>query len=63
VQFADQNLQFTVKNTGDFHKPEPVTVGEVNVVKPGTYRLAIKPQTKNGGAIMDVQKVVLTPVS
>jgi len=63
VQFADQNLQFTVKNTGDFHKPEPVTVGEVKVEKPGTYRLALKPQKKSGGAIMDVQKVVLTPVS
>ncbi len=63
VQFGDQKLQFTVKNTGDFHKPEAVTVGQVKVDKPGTYRLAIKPQKKNGGAIMDVQKVVLTPVS
>jgi hypothetical protein len=63
VQFANQKLQFTVKNTGDFHKPEPVAVGQVKVDKPGTYRLAIKPQKKNGGAIMDVQKVVLTPVS
>ncbi len=63
VQFANQNLQFTVKNTGDFHKPEPVAVGQVKVDKPGTYHLAIKPQKKNGGAIMDVQKVVLKPVS
>ncbi|HEY2572458.1 MAG TPA: DUF5077 domain-containing protein, partial [Verrucomicrobiaceae bacterium] len=63
VQFDSQKLKFTVKNTGDFHKPEAVHVGEVKVDKPGTYRLAIKPRTKNGNAIMDVQKVVLTPVS
>jgi len=44
-------------------KPEPVAVGEVKVDKPGTYHLAIKPQKKSGAAIMDVQKVVLTPVS
>ena len=50
VQFDSQKLQFTVKNTGDFHKPEPVKVGEVKVDKPGTYRLAIKPQTKKGNA-------------
>src|SRR4029079_9884712 len=63
VQFDSQRLQFTVKNTGDFHKPEPVQIGEVKVDKPGTYRLAIKPQSKKGNAVMDVQKVVLTPVS
>jgi len=31
--------------------------------KPGTYRLAVKPAKKNGGAIMDIQKVVLAPLS
>ncbi|MEI6536148.1 MAG: DUF5077 domain-containing protein [Verrucomicrobiaceae bacterium] len=63
VQFDKQELKFTVQNTGDFHKLAPVSVGEIKVDKPGTYRLAVKPQKKNGGAIMDIQKVVLTPVS
>lgn len=63
VQFGEQQLKFTVQNTGDFHKHTPVTVGEITVDKPGTIRLAIKPQNKHGGAIMDVGKVVLTPTS
>ena len=63
VQLGGQKLHFTVKDTGDFHKPEPVEVGEVKIDKPGTYRLAVKPESKQGGAIMDVQKIVLTPVS
>lgn len=61
MQFADQKFDFTVKNTGDFHKPEPVEIGVVKVDKPGTYRLAIKPRKKIGGAIMDIQKMVLAP--
>ena len=63
VQLGDQQLKYTVPNTGDFHKHSEVSVGEVEIKAPGTYRLAIKPQTKNGGAIMDVAKVVLAPVS
>jgi hypothetical protein len=63
VTLGEQHLKFTVKDTGDFHKLAPVTVGEVKIDKPGTYRLAVKPQKKNGGAIMDVQKIVLAPLS
>ena len=63
VQLGDQKLQFTVQNTGDFHKISEVSVGEIEIKEPGTYHLAIKPETKNGSAIMDVQKVVLQPVS
>lgn len=63
VQFGEQQLKFTVQNTGDFHKHTPVTAGEIIVDKPGVYRLAIKPQNKIGKAIMDIGRVVLTPVS
>ena len=52
-----------MQNTGDFHKHTPVPVGVITVNKSGTYRLAIKPQGKNGKAIMDVGKVELKPVS
>ncbi len=62
VQFGEQQLKFTVPSTGDFHKHQPVSVGQIMVDKQGTYRLAIKPQTKSGKAIMDVEKVVLSPV-
>jgi hypothetical protein len=63
VLLGDQTLNFKVKDTGDFHKLAPVTVGEVKIDKPGTYRLTVKPQNKQGNAVMDVQKVVLAPVS
>ncbi len=62
VHVGGEQFKFTVQNTGDFHKFSEVPVGELDL-KPGTYRLAVKPQSKNGGAIMDVQKVVLAPVS
>jgi len=63
LTLGEQELKFKVQDTGDFHKLAPVTVGEVKIEKPGTYRLAVKPQKKNGGAIMDIQKVVLAPLS
>lgn len=63
VQLGDQKLNFTVKDTGGFQKWKPVNVGEVNITAPGTYRLEVKPESKSGKAIMDVQKIVLAPVS
>lgn len=62
VLLGEQKLNFTVKDTGGFQKWAPVKAGEVTITEPGTYRLAVKPETKNGKAIMDVQKVVLEPV-
>ena len=58
-----QELKFKVQDTGGYQNWTPVSVGELKIDKPGTYRLAVKPQSKNGGAVMDVQKVVLAPVS
>lgn len=63
VQLGGQQLNFTVQNTGDFHKIAEVSAGEVEIKEPGIYHLSVKPQKKNGGAIMDVQKIVLVPVS
>lgn len=63
VLLGDQQLKFTVQDTGGFQKWAPVSVGEIEIKKGGTHRLAVKPQSKNGSAIMDVQKIVLVPVS
>lgn len=63
VMFGEKQLNFVVQDTGGFQKWVPVSAGELQIEKPGTYRLAVKPQTKNGNAIMDVQKIVLAPVS
>ncbi|MFZ4767643.1 MAG: DUF5077 domain-containing protein [Roseimicrobium sp.] len=59
----EQQVKFTVKDTGGFQKWAEVPAGELKIEKPGTYRLAVKPQSKSGKAIMDIQKVVLVPVS
>lgn len=63
IQLGEQALMFKVQDTGGFQKWAPVNVGELEIKEPGTYRLAVKPQSKNGGAIMDVQKIILAPVS
>lgn len=63
VELAGQQLEFKVEDTGGFQKWKPVTVGQVEIDSAGVYRLAVKPKTKEGAAIMDVRKVVLVPVS
>jgi hypothetical protein len=52
-----------VQDTGGFQKWTELSVGELKIDKPGTYYLKVKPQTKQGNAVMDIQKVVLAPVS
>jgi hypothetical protein len=63
VALDGQELKFTVQDTGGFQKWTEVSVGEVKIDKPGTYHLTVKPQSKQGKAVMDVQKIVLAPVS
>jgi hypothetical protein len=63
VELAGQQLEFKVEDTGGFQNWKPVSVGQVEIDAAGTYRLAVKPKTKEGAAIMDVHKVVLVPVS
>ena len=63
VEFAGKQLEFKVEDTGGYQNWKPVSVGHVEIDGAGTYRLAIKPKTKEGQAIMDVQKIVLVPVS
>lgn len=63
VALEGQELKFKVQDTGGFQKWTTLNVGEVTIDKPGTYRLTVKPQNKQGAAVMDVQKIVLAPVS
>lgn len=63
VKLAGQELEFTVEDTGGFQNWKPVTVGKIEINSEGTYRLVLQPKTKEGKAIMDIQKVVLLPVS
>lgn len=63
VRVAGEKLKFTVKDTGGFQKWEDVKVGEVEIKEAGVQFLAVDPLNKKKAAVLDVQKVVLKPVS
>ena len=58
----DQTLEFSVEDTGGFQKWRELKIGSADLKVKGENRLAIVPLEKKGGAVMDVQKVVLNPV-
>ncbi len=58
---AAQLLKWTTQDTGGFQKWLDVNLGEIEITTAGTQRLVIDPVNKVKSAILDVQKVVLTP--
>lgn len=62
VKLGAQELKFKVKDTGGFQKWSEESVGEVEIKAPGKMRLVIDPVSKTKSAVLDVNKVVLTPV-
>ncbi|MEN3943650.1 hypothetical protein WJU23_20290 [Prosthecobacter sp. SYSU 5D2] len=62
VKHADQTLKFTTQDTGGFQNWQDVPLGEIEIKAPGKQRLQINPVNKVKSAVLDVQKVVLTPV-
>ena len=62
VKQADQALKFKTEDTGGFQKWKEVKVGEIEIKSSGRQRLIIDPVNKKKAAVLDVQKVVLTPV-
>lgn len=63
VKHGEQALKFTVKDTGGFQKWSDVEVGEIEIKTAGKQRLVVAPESKAKSAVLDVQKVVLKPVS
>lgn len=63
VKLGEQALKFTTQDTGGFQKWQDVSLGEIEIKSAGRQRLAIDPVNKVKSAVLDVQKVVLTPVS
>jgi hypothetical protein len=63
VKVGGQELKFTVKDTGGFQKWSDAQVGEIEIKNPGRQQLVIDPVTKAKSAVLDVHKVLLTPVS
>ena len=60
VEVAGQKLTFTVENTGGFQQFIARSIGVVDLPA-GKQTLAVKPQSKKGGAVMDVRQVTLRP--
>lgn len=58
----DQVLKFKVKETGGFQNWETLELGTVELSEEGSHQLAIQPLSKPGVAVMDIRKVILTPV-
>lgn len=63
VKNGDQSLKFTTQDTGGFQNWKPVAVGEIELKAAGPHRLVIDPRNKTKSAVLDVQQVLLTPVS
>ncbi len=63
IRHGEQELKFTTQDTGGFQQWKEVPVGEIEIKAPGVQRLIIDPENKVKSAVLDVQKVVLTPVS
>jgi len=64
VEIDDQTLTFTVAETGNFQSMIQRVIGTVNLtaeLTAGKHRLAVKPRTKPGVAVMDLRRVVLRP--
>ena len=60
VEIGDQILTFTVQETGHFQSMIQRVIGTVDLTA-GKHRLAVKPRTKPGVAVMDLRRVVLRP--
>lgn len=60
VEIAGQQLTFTVENTGAFQHFIARRIGVVDLPA-GRQTLAVKPQSKKGGAVMDLRQVTLRP--
>ncbi len=58
----EQILKFSVKETGGFQKWETKELGRVVLDTEGSHRVAVQALSKPGVAVMDIRKLVLTPV-
>jgi hypothetical protein len=63
VRLNGQKTTFTVAETKGFQDWKDVDAGILEIKAPGLQRLVIQPLDKKAKAVMDVQKVTLTPAS
>src|SRR5262249_51643834 len=62
VELGGERFLFTVEETGHFQIFLPRRVGRVNIPRPGSVSLAIRPIRKQAAAVMDIREVRLEPV-
>ena len=63
LEVAKQTLPLTVPATGHFQNFVPQDLGIVTLDQPGRYTLSVKPQKKEGVAVMDIRRIELKPVT
>ncbi|MEM7602647.1 MAG: hypothetical protein AAF357_14675, partial [Verrucomicrobiota bacterium] len=61
IYINDQTHEFTVEDTGGFQAWKELDLGTVTLGAMGKNKLAIIPRSKAAKAVMDIQKIVLTP--
>ena len=61
LEVGCESLQWTVRDTGHFQNMIIENIGTMQL-KAGNYRLAVKPQSKKGAAVMDIRTIVLRPI-
>ncbi len=59
----DHSVEFSTEDTGGFQSWRELSLGRVELKNKGENKLALVPLELKGAALMDVQKVVLTPVA
>ncbi len=62
IEIAGKTLTFVVQETGHFQHMIQRTIGTVHLPE-GDCKIAVKPRTKPGVAVMDLRRIVLRPVT
>ncbi|MEM7697371.1 MAG: hypothetical protein AAF236_03095 [Verrucomicrobiota bacterium] len=62
VLINEHTLSFEVEDTGGFQEWKKLELGQVTIDAKGENRLAVIPETLAKKAVLDIQKIVLTPV-
>ena len=63
VKTGSTELKFTTADTGGFQNWQEAKLGQLEITQAGKTFLAIDPVTKVKSAVLDVQRVVLTPLA
>ena len=63
LRLGKQALPWKTEDTGGFQSWKPLSVGQLHIEPAATPVLSLQPRSKAAGAIVDIQKIVLTPKS